>query len=178
MPNIYYSTPFALDRNVGREYNQFCSIVPNGEDWILLRDADTMFLTPDFGKQVAEVVKVFGIDFDLIGCMTNRLRSNNQLHEGAFSNERDILKHIQIAESRKKCFAVRPTTEIAGLFMLFKKSLWYKVKFRENTFAFDRMFCKDVLKIGGKIGIAESIYLFHSYRMWSSDPKNEVSHLI
>lgn len=177
MPKIFYSTPFALDKNIGKSYNEFCELMPP-DSYIVLRDGDSMFLTPDFGKIIHSIIEEHGNQYDLIGCTTNRLRSNSQLHKGAFSNESNIIKHIEIAEDLKQYTEIRPTTEVAGLCMIFRKSLWERVKFRENSLAFDRQFSKDVLKIGGKIGIATGLYLFHSYRMGKEDPKNYVQHLL
>lgn len=177
MPKIFYSTPFSTNRNPGKSYNEFCELVPN-DAWIVLRDGDSMFLTHDWGKKIESIIEEYGNNYDLIGCITNRLRSHNQLHLGQFSEDPNIINHIEIANSLSHINTIRPATEIAGVFMLFKKETWLKSKFRENTFAFDRKFCQDILSKGGKIGISEGLYLFHSYRLGHKDPKNYVQHLI
>jgi hypothetical protein len=180
MPRIWYSTPFAPDKNIGRAYNEFCDIVPDN-DWICLRDGDTMFLHPHWGKQIQDVVLKYGQEYALLGCTTNRLRSTRQLYNNAFSENPDILHHKAIADElyTGKYDQVRNAGhEIAGLLMLFPKTTWKKVPFPENTIYFDSLFSQAVLRHGGKVGIMEGVYCFHFYRFDQPDPTTYKKHLL
>lgn len=177
---VWYSTPFAVDKNIGRAYNEFCDHVPDG-DWICLRDGDTMFLHPHWGKQIHDVITGAGREYDLMGCITNRLKSTRQLYEGKFSEDSDIMNHKKIADDlyRNKYSSVRNAAhEIAGLFMLFPKVTWKKNPFHENTIHFDSIFSANVLTAGGKVGLLEGLYLFHYYRFDKPDPTSYKAHLL
>lgn len=167
-----------MDKNFGAEYNARISELPD-DAWICLMDQDVLPLDPFFGAKVHELISNRG-PFDIIGCITNRLRDEKQLHQGYFSNETDILKHKQISEWRWNRFKseIKPAQSIAGMFMIFHKSTWNNVKFTENNVRFDIKFCIDATMKKYKIGIAQGLYVFHMYRLGSKDPYNDIKHLI
>lgn len=178
---ILYSTPFSTEKNIGKAYNEFCETVPD-DAWIVIRDIDSLFLRSDCGKQIEDIIKKHGDDYKLIGCMTNRLRDSKQLFRGQFSNDGDISHHVEIANTLSDHFYdhVEPIGYIAGLCMIFHKSTWEAVKFRENCLLFDKAFSMDIkAKFGARtqIGIAKGLYLFHLYRWGSKDPYNDINHL-
>jgi len=86
---IHYSTPFSTEKNIGKAYNEFMELVPDG-DWVCIRDCDTLFLRSDCGQQIEAIINRHGNDYKLISCMTNRLRADHQLHRGRFSNDPDM----------------------------------------------------------------------------------------
>lgn len=172
---IHYITPFSSDKNIGKEYNDRIAELPE-DCYICLRDGDSMFLTPDWGKQIEEII-LANPQFQLIGCVTNRLRGGAQVIEGMF-DEGDISKHIQTALSlQSKRTEVLGAMGIAGLCMIFHKSVWNKVKFQERSIKFDSQFCGGVAGLGMRIGIATGLYLFHLYRWGKEDARNYTKHL-
>ena len=176
---INYLTPFATDLNIGREYNERIAELSDG--WICITDADAMFLTPEYGEQIAEVCE--NTPFQLLGCMTNRLGRPIQRHNGVLSNDWDIRNHYQIAcELRDKYYGqVQDITDkkyIAGMFMLFHKKTWERIKFQENTIYFDDIFSLNVIKSGGRLGLMHGLYCFHLYRIMSQNPRFDNKHLI
>lgn len=178
---IWYSNPYSTEKNIGRAYNEFCSLVPDG-DFICLTDGDMMYLTSDWGKQIEDVVKENGNKFGLIGCMTNRLGRKTQ-RIGEMDNNHDMLRHYEIAKklSKNHYGKVQDVTRqkyVAGMFMLFPKSVWNKVKFRENNISFDDHFSNDVRKKGYKLGLMKGLYVYHLYRAWSDNPSKDIAHLI
>lgn len=177
MTNIYYSTPY-FHRNIGKGLNDFCALVPD-DAWICLRDADTLFLTPKQQEQILDIVGS-NPNYDLIGCKTNRLRALYQLHNGVLSDNPNIQDHINIAERLEKEYygEIKPVNDVvAGMFMLFRKSLWNEFKFEEKSIYFDKVFSYALLMKGYKLGIAQGIYLFHLYRFGKPNPCNYVQHL-
>lgn len=177
---IWYSSPFAIDKNIGRAYNEFCEIVPDN-DWICLRDGDSMFLHPHWGKQLHDVVAKHGHEYSLLGSVTNRLRSPRQLYNGTFSEDPDVMNHKQIADELYNSHydSVRPAGgPIAGVLMLFPKKVWKQIQFVENSIKFDTQFSQAVLLAGGKIGIMQGVYSFHFYRFGQPDPANYKDHLL
>jgi hypothetical protein len=177
---IWYSTPYSSNKDIADAYNDFCALVPNDEDWIVLRDADSTMLTPDWGTLIESSLKNNGNEYGLIGCYTNRLKKTHQLHNRQLSHDHDMTNHYKIALD----YAKRPATIndngrllIAGLFMAFQKKTWKKVGgFR--GFAFDTNFANDMHKHGLKIGLMNNIYIYHWYRGWNNEtPGTDNKHL-
>lgn len=178
---IWYSNPYSTEKNIGKALNEFCALVPEG-DWICLQDGDIMYLTPTWGKQIEETVKKWGHRYSLMGCLTNRLGRPIQRYNGEFSNNFDIKHHYNIAKeiedsSWAKVEDITHKKRIAGMFMLFPKSLWNEIKFAENKHNFDDIFSTAVVKRGRRLGLMKGLYVFHSYRIWSDHPGRDTNHL-
>lgn len=171
---VFYSTPARSDKNIGKAYNDFMETVP-ADAWVCLRDGDTMFTTPDWPQHIEAIIKENGNKFDLIGCMTNRLKGAHQLVEGMFECD-SISNHLMTA-NKIRSNSVEAAKGIAGLCLIFKKSLWKKVKFAENSIYFDTVFSNAVIKNGGRIGVAKGLYLLHLYRYGQPDPTKYTKHL-
>lgn len=183
--NVYHFVPGAADKNLGRELNKHCEIVPNDDDWILIRDNDTCFLHPFINMQLEDIIKKHGNSYEILSCMTNRLGLKYQLPYGLMK-ETDVLKLRDIAEKHYKeyydevvpCKNNEPT---AGLFTLFQKKTWKKLKFEDglaNTGGFiDWRFTNGHIKLGHRIGICKGIFIFHYYRMHQNNFR-EYNHLV
>lgn len=181
---IRFITPFSFERNklgypnIGKSYNQAIKELPD-DCYVVLRDQDTMFLTPDASDLIKRIIE-HNTEFDLITCMTNRVGLKTHTCGDFLFNCKDISEHIYHALTRLIGFGseVRPVDIAPGYFMLFHKSLWTKVGgFPEFDITFDRVFSDKVLKSGGKIGIATGLYIFHNYRMLSENPQSDIKHL-
>lgn len=181
--NIFYITPYTSERNrqgfpnIGGAINSCVASLPD-DCYICLRDGDTMFLTSDWGTQIEQIIQA-NPQYDLITCMTNRLGVKEQLINGQFM-EGDISHQIEVAKTswQDHGITVIPARLAAGLCMIFRKSLWKNVGgFPEFDITFDRVFSQKVIKSGSKIGIATGLYIFHNYRMLSSNPQNDIKHL-
>lgn len=176
---IRHITPFSTSLNIGGEYNKCISELPN-DCWVVVRDGDTMFLTPDWGKQIEEIITA-NPDYDLITCMTNRIGIPDLCVKSQMFDEPDIRLHIDLALSASRgCRTlVEPTHCAPGMLMIFHKSVWVKAGgFEENTIFFDKRFSKAVTKYGGKIGVARGLYILHLYRFGQTNPKEYRDHLI
>ena len=176
---IFYSNPFSLDKNIGKAYNEYLSSLnADDEDWIVMQDGDILYLTPDWGKRINDALYLDGDKFGLVGCYTNRLRAKHQLHEKAFSSDLNIRNHYNIAMSYEGV-GTRNQRIYCWFFMAFKYKTWKKIKFVENSLAFDSLFSMRVKELGLKIGLIRSLYVFHSYRPWTDfEPWNEKKHLM
>lgn len=171
---VYYSSPFSCDKNIGKAYNDFIKLLPD-DAWICITDADAMFMLPNYGVQIEEIIKQHGQDFALIGATTNRLGGLHQCYKNEFSDDMDVRNHYEIAKKLKgdNGTEVKPTKGVAGFFMLFSKETWRKCRgFKEETIKADSMFNRAIKNKGGKIGIATGLYMFHCYRIWEKGHKN------
>jgi GT2 family glycosyltransferase len=182
--NIWYSNPYNTDKHIGKSLNDFCRIVPNNDDWIVLQDGDICYITPDWGKLIENSLSKNGNDFGLIGCYTNRLRGLHQLHNNQLSNVHDLKFHYHIAKEYAKKEAkvndIGNYLGVAGLFMAFKKYTWAQVGgFSETSIAFDSDFNAKVREKGYRLGLINNLYVYHAYRIWNDiNPQDDTNHLI
>lgn len=178
---IHYIQPYALDKNIGRAYNDAISLLPDN-CWVGLIDHDAMFLRPDSKAQIAHVIDTQGSEWDVLGVTTNRLAGTHQLYRNKFNESANILEHLDICNACHNDYwgIVEETkVNIAGVCMLFKKETWIRVGgFQESSIRLDSEFTDSVQAIGGKLGIMKGVYMFHLYRMWSPDPVYMINHLL
>lgn len=179
---IYYFSPFDTDKRLGRAHNECCRIVPNDDDWIVLMDGDIMFLRPDWGKQIADVIAKHGGEYAVLGCLANRLAGQHQQYKGRFSDEPDIRQHMAIAtlaHAEHYDDVMSTDKAIAGMFMAFQKRAWIAAGgFPDNSIRFDVEFCDKVRRQGGRLGIMHGLYVFHMYRFGCPLPAYETKHLV
>lgn len=178
--NVYYSNPFSIEKNFGKAINDFVSLVPSGNDWVVIQDGDIIYLTPDWGKRIHDALTLDGDKFGLVGCYTSRLRGLHQLHERKISNNHNMVCHYDIAKTyNEPGIQDIGNLGIAGFFMAFKKSTWERAGgFKENTYVFDTEFNRSVRALGMRLGLIRSLYVYHSYRIWANhDPANNYQHL-
>lgn len=177
---IHYISPYSLDKNIGGAINAAISqLNADPNDWIIHVDQDVCFLRPDTKAQIAEILS--STDYDVLGCLTNRLAARHQLYMGEFNSSSDMMEHIAIANH---CHTtaygnVLPCYDnLAACLMAFKVSTWSKLGgFKEHSLRFDSEFTDKVLRSGGSLGIMKGVYVFHLYRMWSNNPIWDISHL-
>ena len=182
---IHYFTPYNIHKNITKGLNDSCELVTNHEDWIVIRDMDTVFLLPDSGTEVFKTLVAYGDQYGILGCWTNRLNQNSQqhqLHGGKCSDNFNLLDHIEIAKEYRDLSVneVPHGKVIAGFFMAFQKKTYDLVNgFDGRNIVFDVRFCEKVIKSGKKLGIMNNLYLFHSYRPWAKiNPETNSGHLI
>lgn len=180
MAKVFYLTPFK-EGDIGGGINESIALLPH-DAWVCIRDADTLFLTSDVQRQINAIADSEP-EYSVIGCRTNRLRSAVVTYDRDRLFECDsITTHIEAAKELEKSkwgivSPLPPREVVAGMFMLFRVSLWHQFKFPNRSIYFDTEFCEVVKALGGKLGIAEGIYLFHLYRWGKADPFNDISHL-
>lgn len=181
---ITYITPYSVTKMYGAEINREVEKC-NYEDWICLRDGDTMFLTKDFGHEIYKLTQLYP-SAGLIGAKTNNVgggRLTWHYHNNKVDKSEDIKRHREIAIHRQKIYSGIITEcprEVAGFFMLFRKIAWEHVGgFQDGLIQpnyFDANFSFKLMGVGLPIYIAESLYIYHSYRHGIKDPR-DTSHL-
>lgn len=179
--NIWYANPGRADKNIGRAYNEFCALAPDG-DWIAIQDQDALFWPELTLRQVEDIVAGKGQDYALLGAVTNRLASTYQRPFPEDFDNLDIKHHRARAEqlyANNYGVVTGDKKDIAGLFMLFPKSTWTKVGgFAENCIFCDTVFSQKIIAKIGCIGVMQGVYVYHWYRAQSDDPRRYKAHLL
>lgn len=175
---IHHIVPWKTG-DIGGGINEAIDLLP-ADAWICLRDGDTMWLTPKWGKQVEEIVAAYRDQYALIGAMTNRIRSPDQLYRGRLSDDPHIGHHVEIAQLRQQRYwnqVVNTPATVAGFCMIFSKAEWARHPFPSESIYFDQEFCRAVRDGGGQVGIALGLYVFHLYRWGKPSPTSYIGHL-
>ena len=171
---INFIQPFSYELNIGKAYNEACKDL---EGWICITDQDTLKFE-GFAQRVKKITENAQETF-VITCVTNRLREDNTNVVHSLYNEADINVHFKKFNELWALYGDRidKTREpIAGVCMIFHKSVWEKVKFVENAINFDSLFTTHCKTAGFLPCVAKGLYIFHLYR-WGRDVA-DISHLI
>lgn len=165
---IHLMIPYALDKNLGRAYNEAMELIGE-DDWGCLIDYDVQLLTPDAVRILYEYAELYPDAF--LTCFTNRIHPCNkdQLYGGVLSNISDIRQHTVIAETLAA--RARNVTSIehhlSGFLMLLSKKLWKEVKFTEDLkcLGVDTDYFERLKAAEKQLYRMNSLYVFHSYRL-------------
>jgi len=147
--------------NAGKAYNDAMQSVT---DWVCITDQDTLKFK-GFAERVKEIIEGTPKTY-VITCVTNRLRKDNTNVLKGLYDETDINIHLKVFNEQWALYG--PTLErtrevIPGMCMIFHRTVWDRVKFRENEWNFDNYFTTDVRKAGFVTYVAKGLYLFHVY---------------
>lgn len=176
---IHVTTPFAVDKRLGRAYNEEFEKVAE-DDWVCLRDHDTLFLLPDTINHLYGYVQRYQ-DAGMFTCFSNRNHPTmaHQLLGGKMSENTDIRYHIELAESQKSYLykATEIKGNISGMLMLISKQTWNKIKFAPllKCLGVDFEYCRTLRNNRKRILRMDGVYIWHTYRL---NDINDKKHLI
>lgn len=164
---IHKVTPFAIDKNLGKAFNEEFSRCPDG-DWLCTTDIDVLLLTSDSINIMTRYTELYPDAMFL--CRSNRSGSQQQ-RLGAHVSENDSIRYWTNAalQLQKYQYTVTQVTDniISGFLMLISKSIWNAVKFREDLMCLgvDRDFVGRFLNAGYKVYIMDEVIVWHTYRL-------------
>jgi GT2 family glycosyltransferase len=149
----------------------------NADDWVCLKDHDTLFLLPDTIRHISRYTELYP-NAGILTCYTNRLANGEQLL-GLRCDEIDAIKyHIRLAKQREQ--ALYDTTlllkPISGFLMVIRKSIWDRVKFDDGCLGVDNKYHLKIVAAGLYVLRMNGIYVWHTYRLLNG-VKNK-SHLV
>lgn len=164
---VHICTPYSVDKDLGRAYNEAMSRIPDG-DWACLIDYDVMFLTPDCGRILHEYATRFP-DAGLLTSYTNRIHPlSPQLHKPAFGID-SVAANIRIAQTmRKNLYEVKQLYEnVSGFLMLISKESWKQHPFIEGAgcLGVDTHYWRQLKEAGRDMLLMKGLYVWHTYRL-------------
>lgn len=169
---VHIMTPYSLEKNLGRAYNEAMSLIPD-DDFGCLIDHDVMFLTPDSGHILHEYAKRFPTA-GVFTCFTNRVSelSKYQLLNAMVNEDSDIKNHIRYAATVKKSLysATLIHRDISGFLMMISKRIWNEHKFSEDLkcLGVDTEWNRRLRAAGKTILRMDGLYVFHTYRIMTN----------
>ena len=177
---VWIRTPFSLDKNLGKAYNEEMALIPEGDSACFI-DGDVMFLTPNFGE-ILNKYQEFNPNA-VLTCYTNRI---HQLAKGQFRNDiisTDIRDHMKIEQGYST--VTRMEGPVSGFLLVVPKHVWNAHKFSEkntynpdqpNLLGVDNEWTNRIRAHGVPLLRMDGLYVWHTYRILS-DGKDK-SHLL
>ena len=163
---IWEFIPYSEEKNLGIAYAECVALVPSDDDWIILSDCDSLYLTPSHIHMVRRAIDMRP-NTGLFICKTNRVKNKRQIHDLSLFDDMDIRKHRKIALELAK----QPLTfteinnDIGGYFMCLKKSTAIEIGFKLNKIlGVDTKTGRRVRRLGKKILMINNLYKYHYYR--------------
>lgn len=180
---IYFFKPYSIDYNLGQAYNDYMKLLPNEDDWACFCDLDTMFLTPNVGKQISDIIEKY--KHHKVGIYTsyvNRTGNLFQCYNGIISEDGEIRNHRRIAinlQKEKYDSIIDLNNLISGQLMVIQKKTWIDVGYfadevsekmklkgiNKNLLSVDNRFSKRCLNNNYKIYLMQGVYICHYYRL-------------
>lgn len=165
---IHCCTPYRVDKDLGKAYNEAFAIIPDG-DWICILDYDVLILHPNTIKRFYEYIN-YRPDAGAFVCYTNRSHPTNmQLYKGIVNDNPDITYHMKIAaELDKQPLSVTEVTaNLSGFLMLIPKTTWQQIKFVEGgkCLGVDTLYSMALRSAGLPVYRMNTIYVWHTYRL-------------
>lgn len=164
---IHPMTPFALDRNLGRAYNEEMARLPDGH-WACFTDHDALIgLTRDWYRLLREAID-FKPDAGAFVAVTNRIDAKWQRAQEVDPNNHDIGYHTEIALERAKrrtLLDITDTKGFGGVCFALSKAAWAEtLGFSDGLLCVDHSIHFALRKAGRRIYMHEGLYVYHRRR--------------
>jgi hypothetical protein len=160
---LWPMTPFALDLNLGREYNEAMSRLADG-DWIAFMDHDMMLTTREWYRQFVEAIE-FVPDAGAIVAVTNRIAAPWQQAAEADKHNHDISYHRKIGAARltrRTLLDISDTKGFGGVLFAVSKAAWREAGgFADGLLCVDHSLHFGLRRAGLRVYLHEGIYCYH-----------------
>lgn len=163
---LWPMTPFALDRNLGRAYNEAMEILPSG-DWACFLDHDAMQTTRDWFRLLVDAI-AFKPETGAFVAVTNRIDAFWQRAEESDSENHDIGYHTRIGLARLKRRSLLDITETKGFggvcFAVSKRAWADAGGFADGLLCVDHSLHFGLRQAGYRVYLLEALYCYHRRR--------------
>lgn len=166
---ILCMTPFRMDKNLGRAYNESMELL-GSDDWAVFLDHDAWWTTPRWYSQISSAIKA--VPNGTFTAVTNNIASSWQRAKANGLNSEDISQHRRIGTAllqNESILDVTNTAGIGGVVIVISKMNWKLIGgFVDGMFCVDHQMHYALRAAGQKIYLIEGLYVYHA-RGSSSD---------
>ncbi len=159
-------TPFALDRNLGRAYNDAMALLPD-DGWAVFIDHDAMNTTREWFRLIAEAI-AFKPDAGAFVAVTNRIDCAWQRAQETDRENHDIGYHTRIGLARLKrrtLLDITDTKGFGGVCFALSKAAWREAGgFADGLLCVDHSIHFGLQRTGRRIYLLEGLYVYHRRR--------------
>jgi GT2 family glycosyltransferase len=167
--------PYALDRNLGRAYNEAMALLPD-DAWAIFLDHDAMPTTREWYRQFVEAIE-FQPQAGAIVAVTNRIDAVWQRLPGVNRENHDIGYHTTLGLQQLKVrtlLDVTGTKGFGGVLFAVSKAAWAQVGgFADGMLCVDHSLHFKLQAAGRRVWLHEGIYAYHRRRAFVGElPKD------
>lgn len=159
-------TPYALDRNLGRAYNEAMALLPE-DAWGAFLDHDAMNTTRDWYRLIVEAI-AFKPDAGAFVAVTNRIDAAWQRAQEADPENHDIGYHTAIGLARLKrrtLLDITDTKGFGGVHFAVSKTAWREAGgFADGLLCVDHSLHFGLQRAGRRVYLLENLYVYHRRR--------------
>lgn len=177
---INYIIPYALDKDLGKEYNRHMKAIRSKNDWAVFVDGDAMFTHSFWGQIISDII-TDNPEAKIFTCMTNRVGTRYQCVPNVWE-EQSMEKHWEIGKREfskhgTKLSDITFENLFSGVLIAIKKSHWENIGgFTEGIgmLGVDNSIHEKTRKFGEKMYLAKGLYVLHWYRNGLAQNKNHL----
>jgi hypothetical protein len=166
MPMILTMTPFALDKNLGRSYNEAMQLLPE-DAWGAMLDHDAMQTTRDWYALLTEAI-AFQPAAGAFVAVTNRIDAVWQRAAEADPENHDIGYHTRVGLERLKrrtLLDITSTKGFGGVFFAVSKAAWRRAGgFADGLLCVDHSIHFGLQRTCRSVYLIEGLYVYHRRR--------------
>lgn len=167
---IHTMMPFALDRNLGRAYNEAMALIGE-EDWACFLDHDAIWTTREWYRQLVEAVE-FVPEAGILTAVQSRGWQKWQWDGEA--NNHDMAFHRRLGREKLQVRTLLDVTEnsgIAGVVLCTSKRAWRTVGgFVDGMYCVDHAYHFACAAAGLRVYVVEGLYVYHWRRAFGDAP--------
>ena len=156
-------TPFDLDRNLGRAYNEAMRLLPE-DGWSIFLDHDMMLTTPHWYAQIGEAI-ASRPHAGAFTAVTNRIASPWQRAEEVDQANHDVAYHRAIGEARRArrtLLDITCTKGFGGVVTVVSKEAWREAGgYAEGMYCVDHSLFFRLKDRGRRVYMIEGLYVYH-----------------
>lgn len=165
-PPILPMMPYALDRNLGKAYNEAMALLPD-QAWAVMIDHDCMPTTRDWYRQIADAVR-FKPDAGAIVAITNRIAAPWQKAPGVDEENHDIGYHTKVGLERlrvRTLLDISGTKGFGGVMFAVSRASWAAAGgFADGLLCVDHSLHFRLQAVGRRVYLHEGLYVYHRRR--------------
>ena len=155
-------TPFDLDKNLGRAYNNALALLPE-DGWACLMDHDMMFTTPNWYAQLQEAIAY--APQGTFTAVTNRIASPWQRAEEVDRKNNDVQYHRKVGQARLRRRALLDISDsngFGGVIICLSKATWRQVGgFADGLYCVDHSLFYKLRALELPSYLIEGLYVYH-----------------
>lgn len=159
--------PYALDKNLGRAYNEAMALLPNDDDWAIFLDHDILLTTREWYPQIAEAI-AFKPDAGAFVAVTNRIDAKWKRAQETDPDNHDVGYHTAVGVARlarRSLLDITETKGFGGVLFAVSKAAWREAGgFADGLLCVDHSLHFGLQRAGRRVYLMEHVYVYHRRR--------------
>ena len=175
---VHIRTPYSVQRNLGKAYNEEMALIPDGDRACFI-DGECMFLTSNFGTILHEYAN--NNPMAILTCWISRIHplASGQLFQMQDSSVETAIRAAEAIKDVRTTFPI--IGSVSGTLMVIPKRIWNDHNFTEvnayrpgepNILGVDNHFTNKVRQAGIPVLRMNGMLIYHQYRLLTNSKQH------